>query len=45
MVVPLGRAVKYDRIDFIFAAVLTNTRAVVSAKTVVITNVYFIEFN
>ena len=40
--VPLGGAVKYDRIDFIFAAraaVQTDTRAVVSVVTVVITNV------
>ena len=40
---PLGGAVKYDRIDFIFAAratVQTDTRAVVSVVTVVITNVF-----
>ena len=41
--VPLGGAVKYDRIDFIFAGratVQTDTRAVVSVVTVVITNVF-----
>ena len=39
----LGEAVKYDRIDFIFAAratVQTDTRAVVSVVTMVITNVF-----